>query len=241
MYLRNPVALTVNSSPGMVFPRQIFHDQNDQLRFAARLIAGILDYKVVIDALSIKLHHALSHNILMMGLGGQKRKEKGSKACVLDSATLWHILPHIPKYLWIENQSVKSMKTYSSNLTRCYNEAWNHVTVVELKMSISEQIFTNRALPVDYARGQLAGQPLCMEQYYKLFSSYRLPGHQKDTLAVQKSSVMPEPEHVIVACKNQLRKIVKMADNPEEQIAPIGLLTSDSRTEWAEARRLVMR
>ncbi|XP_060710055.1 choline O-acetyltransferase isoform X1 [Hemiscyllium ocellatum] len=169
MYLRNPVPLTVNSSPGMVFPRQIFRDQNDQLRFAARLIAGILDYKVVIDA---------------------------------------------------------------------------------------------RALPVDYARGQLAGQPLCMEQYYKLFSSYRLPGHQKDTLAVQKSTVMPEPEHVIVACQNQffvldvvinfrrlnetdlftqLRKIVKMAEDQEEHTAPIGLLTSDSRTEWAEARRVVMR
>ncbi|XP_067876411.1 choline O-acetyltransferase [Heterodontus francisci] len=169
MYLRNSAALAVNSSPGMVFPRQNFRDEGDQLRFAARLISGILDYKVVIDA---------------------------------------------------------------------------------------------RALPVDYARGQLAGHPLCMEQYYRLFSSYRLPGHQKDTLAVQKSSVMPEPEHVIVACQNQffvldvvinfrrlnetdlftqLRKIVKMAENEEDGVTPIGLLTSDSRTEWAEARRMVMR
>lgn len=43
-----------------------------------------------------------------------------------------------------------------------------------------------------------------MKQYYALFSSYRLPGHTQDTLVAQKSSVMPEPEHVIVACCNQV-------------------------------------
>lgn len=63
-----------------------------------------------------------------------------------------------------------------------------------------------RALPVDYARGQLAGTPMCMEQYYRLFTSYRLPGPERDTLVAQESSVMPEPEHIIVACKNQVRQ-----------------------------------
>ncbi|MBN3302747.1 CLAT acetyltransferase, partial [Amia calva] len=119
-----------------------------------------------------------------------------------------------------------------------------------------------RALPIDYARGQLAGTPLCMEQYYRLFSSYRLPGLTKDTLVAQKSSVMPEPEHIIIACKNQffvldvvinfrrlnetdlftqLHKIVKMADNEEERLPALGLLTSDGRTEWAEARSVLMK
>ncbi|XP_030012086.1 choline O-acetyltransferase [Sphaeramia orbicularis] len=119
-----------------------------------------------------------------------------------------------------------------------------------------------RALPVDYARGQLAGTPLCMEQYYRLFTSYRLPGPERDTLVAQESSVMPEPEHIIVACKNQffvldvvinfrrlnerdlltqLDKIVKMADSEEERLPPIGLLTSDGRTEWAESRSVLMR
>lgn len=59
---------------------------------------------------------------------------------------------------------------------------------------------------MDYARGQLAGTPLCMEQYYRLFTSYRLPGPERDTLVAQESSVMPEPEHIIVACKNQVRR-----------------------------------
>ncbi|KAL4640056.1 choline O-acetyltransferase-like [Arapaima gigas] len=119
-----------------------------------------------------------------------------------------------------------------------------------------------RALPVDYARGQLAGTPLCMEQYYRLFTSYRLAGLKKDILVAQKSSVMPEPEHIIVACKNQffvldvvinfrrlnesdlltqLEKIAKMADNLDENLPSIGLLTSDGRTEWAEARALLIK
>lgn len=46
---------------------------------------------------------------------------------------------------------------------------------------------------------------MCMEQYYRLFTTYRLPGPERDTLVAQESSVMPEPEHIIVACKNQVR------------------------------------
>nr|XP_021140081.1 choline O-acetyltransferase isoform X2 [Columba livia] len=123
-------------------------------------------------------------------------------------------------------------------------------------------LLDTHALPVDFARGQLSGHPLCMKQYYGLFSSYRLPGHIKDTLVAQKSSVMPEPEHIIVACNNQffvldvvinfrrlsegdlftqLRKIAKMAENEEEMLPPIGLLTTDGRTEWAEARTILMK
>ncbi|KAF1375696.1 hypothetical protein PFLUV_G00222880 [Perca fluviatilis] len=123
-------------------------------------------------------------------------------------------------------------------------------------------LLDSRALPVDYARGQLAGTPLCMEQYYRLFTSYRLPGPERDTLVAQESSVMPEPEHIIVACKNQffvldvvinfrrlnerdllaqLEKIARMADSEEERVPPIGLLTSDGRTEWAESRSVLMK
>ncbi|XP_074814835.1 choline O-acetyltransferase isoform X2 [Natator depressus] len=169
MYLSNRLALPVNSSPAIIFARQHFKDVNDQLRFAANLVSGVLDYKALLDA---------------------------------------------------------------------------------------------NAIPVDFARGQLSGHPLCMKQYYGLFSSYRLPGHTKDTLVAQKSSIMPEPEHIIVACNNQffvldvvinfrrlsegdlftqLRKIVKMAENEEERLPPIGLLTSDGRTEWAEARTILMK
>lgn len=39
----------------------------------------------------------------------------------------------------------------------------------------------------------------------------------------------------------QLDKIAKMADSEDESLPPIGLLTSDGRTEWAESRRALMR
>ncbi|XP_037659841.1 choline O-acetyltransferase [Choloepus didactylus] len=169
MYLNNRLALPVNSSPAVIFARQCFQDTNDQLRFAASLISGVLSYKALLD----------SHSI-----------------------------------------------------------------------------------PTDSAKGQLSGQPLCMKQYYQLFSSYRLPGHTQDTLVAQKSSIMPEPEHIIVACCNQffvldvvinfrrlsegdlftqLRKIVRMASNEDERLPPIGLLTSDERSKWAEARTVLLK
>uniref|UniRef100_A0A3P9KAV8 Choline O-acetyltransferase n=1 Tax=Oryzias latipes TaxID=8090 RepID=A0A3P9KAV8_ORYLA len=162
MYLNNRLPLPVNSSPAMVFPKQPFRDRTDALRFAARLICGVLEYKALID---------------------------------------------------------------------------------------------ERALPVDFARGQLAGTPLCMEQYYRLFTSYRYPGLKTDTLRVNAAS--KAPEHVIVACKNQffvldvvandkqlseveilgqLEKIVKTSENSKDGFPPMGLLTSDGRTEWARAR-----
>ncbi|XP_075949341.1 choline O-acetyltransferase b [Anarhichas minor] len=164
MYLNNRLALPVNSSPVMVFPKQTFRDRKDALRFAARLIRGVLDYAALIDA---------------------------------------------------------------------------------------------RALPVDFARGQLAGTPLCMEQYYRLFNSYRYPGLKTDTLEVQMNAASSAPQHIIVACKNQffvldvvangkqlieteilsqLEKIMTMAENAAERLPPLGILTTDGRTEWAQAR-----
>lgn len=66
------------------------------------------------------------------------------------------------------------------------------------------RVFRRQALPVDFARGQLAGTPLCMEQYHRLFTSYRYPGRKTDTLKVQPNEASAAPQHVIVACKNQV-------------------------------------
>uniref|UniRef100_T1IUM8 Choline O-acetyltransferase n=1 Tax=Strigamia maritima TaxID=126957 RepID=T1IUM8_STRMM len=49
MYMRNRVALPVNSNPGMVFPKENFKNQDDQIRFAMKLIFGILEYKQTLD------------------------------------------------------------------------------------------------------------------------------------------------------------------------------------------------
>ncbi|XP_030631550.1 choline O-acetyltransferase b [Chanos chanos] len=171
MYLNNRLALPVNSSPVLVFPKQPFRERKDSLRFAAHLITGVLEYKEMLDT---------------------------------------------------------------------------------------------RALPVDYARGQQAGTPLCMEQYYRLFAACRRPGLKQDSVVIQgiTSTATPDPGHIIVACKNQffvlnmvekshklsetnilaqLERICKMADNAEERLPPIGLLTSGGRTEWAQARDVLIK
>lgn len=48
---------------------------------------------------------------------------------------------------------------------------------------------------------------------------------------VAKSKQLNEAE---ILC--QLEKIGKMAENCEEGLPPVGILTSDGRTEWAQAR-----
>nr|XP_022319344.1 choline O-acetyltransferase-like [Crassostrea virginica] len=168
MYMKIRLPLPVNSNPGMVFPKQCFSDRREQLRYAARLISGILDYKTIIDA---------------------------------------------------------------------------------------------RGLPVDRARHNKKGQPLCMEQYYRLFTSYRVPGIKKDSLISNNSHLLPDPEHIIVICKNQffvldvvinftrlseedlctqLGRICKMAEENKEGVDPVGILTAAYRDRWALARGKLM-
>lgn len=40
---------------------------------------------------------------------------------------------------------------------------------------------------------------------------------------------------------SQLEKIVKMAEKAEERLPPVGILTSDGRTEWAQAREALIK
>ncbi|ELU18773.1 hypothetical protein CAPTEDRAFT_218503 [Capitella teleta] len=169
MYMNIRLPLPVNSNPGMVFPRQQFEDQSEQLRFAARLISVVLDYKDVIDS---------------------------------------------------------------------------------------------KSLPVDRCRHREKGQPLCMEQYYRLFSSYRAPGVDKDCLHTRTDE---KSNHCIVAINNQffvlnvlahnqqrlsndnlyaqLKRIVKMATEAEDGDVVeidanerVGILTAAKRDLWAKAR-----
>ncbi|KPP60927.1 choline O-acetyltransferase-like, partial [Scleropages formosus] len=102
----------------------------------------------------------------------------------------------------------------------------------------------------------LAGSPLCMEQYYRLFSSYHVLGAEKDTVVIKRRSALSQLEHIIAIWKNQfyildvvlnvkrldendifiqLEKILAMEQDELERYPFIGLLTSDGRTEWADA------
>ncbi|CAG5122644.1 unnamed protein product [Candidula unifasciata] len=52
-YLDVRVPVVVNVSPGIFLPRQTYRGQAEQLEFAAKFIAGVLDYKTKLDEQSI--------------------------------------------------------------------------------------------------------------------------------------------------------------------------------------------
>ena len=68
-------------------------------------------------------------------------------------------------------------------------------------------------------RGQLAGQALCMEQYYRLLRSYRLPGKECDRLLLFRNSLLVPTDGsdvnsvlIVVSYRNQV-SFVKFYDS----------------------------
>uniref|UniRef100_A0AAQ5XGV8 Choline/carnitine acyltransferase domain-containing protein n=1 Tax=Amphiprion ocellaris TaxID=80972 RepID=A0AAQ5XGV8_AMPOC len=152
---RMPVA--VYTSPGVVLPQMRFHDRQGQMRFAAKLIAGVLDFKKMIDT---------------------------------------------------------------------------------------------ETLPVEY----LSGKPLCMDQYYQILSSCRIPGPKRDSIVNHAIGKTP-PTHITVVHNfqffvldvynsdgsrltvdqiyMQLEKIWNSSLQTNKE--PIGILTSQHRNTWGKA------
>uniref|UniRef100_A0A094ZYB3 Choline O-acetyltransferase n=1 Tax=Schistosoma haematobium TaxID=6185 RepID=A0A094ZYB3_SCHHA len=120
---------------------------------------------------------------------------------------------------------------------------------------------SKRSLPIDRARHSKKGQPFCMEQYYRLFSSYRYPGKTKDILVTTSERDPFDPEHIIVIyldqffvidvitngsrlseedIYNQLRRVTQFAEESiagesEMEVQPrVGALTALPRNKWAE-------
>ncbi|XP_069465319.1 carnitine O-acetyltransferase isoform X2 [Ambystoma mexicanum] len=156
-YLEYRMPVVVHSNPGVVLPKQDFHDRQGQLRFAAKLIEGVLDFKTMVD---------------------------------------------------------------------------------------------NETLPVEY----LGGKPLCMNQYYQILSSCRIPGAKHDSVVNYARTKKP-PTHITVVHNfqffeldvynsdgspltsdqifMQLEKIWNTSLQTNKE--PIGILTSNHRNSWAKA------
>ncbi|KAK6633861.1 hypothetical protein RUM44_004468 [Polyplax serrata] len=112
-------------------------------------------------------------------------------------------------------------------------------------------------LPVERAPSHEKGQPLCMAQYYRLLTSYRVPGVTKDQLFSTLYQDDGSTEHVVIIHKNQMYSLMVKAARPDntvetlsvEQITeelikiieaprsikavPVGLLTAQRRDLWA--------
>ncbi|XP_017260849.2 carnitine O-acetyltransferase isoform X2 [Kryptolebias marmoratus] len=156
-YLDYRMPVVVHSSPGLVLPRMNFSDKQGQIRFAAKLIAGVLDFKTMID---------------------------------------------------------------------------------------------NETLPVEF----LGGKPLCMNQYYEVLSSCRVPGLKRDSV-VNHAKSSPPPRHITVVHNFQffelnvydgdgtplssdqlcvqLERICSVAQ--EAAAEPVGILTTLHRDVWGRA------
>ncbi|XP_021967547.1 choline O-acetyltransferase isoform X1 [Folsomia candida] len=115
-----------------------------------------------------------------------------------------------------------------------------------------KDILDRRELPVEKAASREPGQPLCMAQHYRLFTSYRVPSIPRD---FRRDTSQLSPDHIIVAYKKhfftcpiktaerrlttpeiygQLKKIVLSETCNNE--TPIGILTSQKRPVWADER-----
>ncbi|KAM7393348.1 hypothetical protein PAMA_008146 [Pampus argenteus] len=156
-YLDYRLPVVVHSSPGLVLPRMNFHNKQGQIRFAAKLIAGVLDFKTMID---------------------------------------------------------------------------------------------NETLPVEY----MGDKPLCMNQYYEVLSSCRIPGPKRDAVVNHAKSSRP-PKHITVVHNYQffvldvynsdgtpltsdqlcvqLERICNSALQTNTE--PIGILTTQHRDSWGKA------
>lgn len=156
-YLEYRMPVVVHSSPGLVLPRMNFRDKQGQIRFAAKLIAGVLDFKTMID---------------------------------------------------------------------------------------------NETLPVEY----LGGKPLCMNQYYEVLSSCRIPGLKRDSVVNHAKSSRP-PRHITVVHNyqffvldvynsdgtpltadqlyTQLERIC--SSSLQTHMEPVGVLTTQHRDSWGKA------
>uniref|UniRef100_A0A8C7BFX4 Carnitine O-acetyltransferase n=1 Tax=Neovison vison TaxID=452646 RepID=A0A8C7BFX4_NEOVI len=105
-------------------------------------------------------------------------------------------------------------------------------------------------LPVEY----LGGKPLCMNQYYQILSSCRVPGPKQDTV-ISFSKTKKPPMHITVVHNYQFFELdVYHSDGTpltSDQIfvqlekiwnsslqtnkEPVGILTSNHRNSWAKA------
>ncbi|XP_078324435.1 carnitine O-acetyltransferase-like isoform X3 [Crassostrea virginica] len=65
-YLEFRQPVTVNVSPGVVFPKQSYTDKEGQLRFTAKLISGLLDYKSMIDNQTLPVEKMGKQSLCMM-------------------------------------------------------------------------------------------------------------------------------------------------------------------------------
>ncbi|KAB7497317.1 Choline O-acetyltransferase [Armadillidium nasatum] len=127
-------------------------------------------------------------------------------------------------------------------------------------LDMKEKIDLND-LEVDRCSARERYQPLCMEQYGRVFTTYRKPAIPKDR-QVSNANAPKANQHIIVFLKNhifrldavsngmrmscnqihsQLLEIYNFVEEYEEaDPPPIGIMTADNRRTWAQNRQILI-
>ncbi|OQX28602.1 MAG: hypothetical protein B0D92_08020 [Spirochaeta sp. LUC14_002_19_P3] len=151
-------------------------------------------------------------------------------------------------FFWQENQPRTVIRSQTEQTARIIQAA-----------SSFKILINSGELSADMDRNQ----PLCMNQYQRMFSTTRIPGHGTDTLRSPADSTAPSTAgHVVVLCRGVLfrcdaltdtgalrsladlqadiEEIRRRAEGGNSPAQGIGVLTSLPREEWAEAREALI-
>ncbi|XP_037951758.1 choline O-acetyltransferase-like [Teleopsis dalmanni] len=119
-----------------------------------------------------------------------------------------------------------------------------------------KELLDSGSLPIERTASREKNQPLCMAQFYRLLGSCRRPGVDRDSQFYTQQKT--DDQHVIVMCRNQMYSVILKASDrgklSESEIAsqilyvlsdapclpakppPVGLLSAEPRTLWAQDR-----
>uniref|UniRef100_A0A3Q3G5Q6 Carnitine O-acetyltransferase n=1 Tax=Labrus bergylta TaxID=56723 RepID=A0A3Q3G5Q6_9LABR len=145
-----------------------------------------------------------------------------------------------------------SLEKRASKSFQLSDEYCEHIEPLVLQNQL-KYFFTSvcsETLPIEY----LGGKPLCMNQYYEVLSSCRIPGLQKDSVVNHSKSSRP-PKHITVVhnfqffvldvynsdgtplTSDQLCVQLERICSSSEQtnMEPVGILTTQHRDSWGKA------
>ncbi|XP_065216722.1 choline O-acetyltransferase-like isoform X1 [Planococcus citri] len=135
--------------------------------------------------------------------------------------------------------------------------------MVTSAMSFKQKLDKNE-IQVETVKSNGNSQPLCMAQYYRIFTSYRMPGITKDSLMRSETEFTKWRPHIVVICNEQFyiihlttgknadvlteneiisQMLYIITDNMDKKpnATPVGILTGLKRDKWATIREQLVK
>ncbi|XP_014666194.1 PREDICTED: carnitine O-acetyltransferase-like [Priapulus caudatus] len=150
-YLSFRSPISIYSNPGVIFPIQEFTGREGQLRFAAKLIGGILDYKELLDTKSLPVDKVGDRSLCMMQYYSMM------SSCRIPGVTHDSTVgypadqPDAPRHIAVaHNNYFFAVPVYGSN-----NERLNEKQIYEqLKVCIDQSLYVGRPIGVLTTEGR---------------------------------------------------------------------------------------